>query len=46
MSNVAIVPCSAYDPDEVYTAMNKGLSLLGGIRKILEGAENVLLKPN
>ena len=46
MSNVAIVPCSSYDPDEVYTAMNKGLSLLGGIRNILEGAENVLQKPN
>ena len=46
MSKVAIVPCTSYDQDEVYMAINKGITLLGGLQTILDGAQNVLLKPN
>lgn len=44
MSKVAIVPCTSYDQDEVYMAINKGITLLGGLQTILDGAQNVLIK--
>jgi uncharacterized protein (DUF362 family) len=45
-SVVAIVKCSSYDAQEVETAVNKGLTLLGGVHKFVSSKEKILFKPN
>ncbi len=45
MSKVAIVRCQSYDIEEVYPAIQRGMTLLGGI-KALVPEEKILLKPN
>lgn len=45
-STVALVPCGSYDPERVYQALKRGLSLIGGIEKYVRREEKVLLKMN
>jgi uncharacterized protein (DUF362 family)/NAD-dependent dihydropyrimidine dehydrogenase PreA subunit len=45
-STVAVIRCDSYDEDEVYTALRRGIQLLGGIRRFAGPGEKVLLKPN
>lgn len=45
-SKVALVRCESYDPDQVESAVNKGLQLLGGIQEFIDSDDYVLLKPN
>lgn len=45
-SVVAVVPCSSYENEQVYTCVKQGLSLLGGISKFVSQSESVLVKPN
>ncbi|MDR0306272.1 MAG: DUF362 domain-containing protein [Chitinispirillales bacterium] len=45
-STVAIVKCSSYDDQELETAVNKGLALLGGVDKFASPKEKILFKPN
>lgn len=46
ISKVAVIPCSSYDRDVVYTAVKQGIELLGGINRFLKKGSRVLLKPN
>ncbi|MEN8152667.1 MAG: DUF362 domain-containing protein [Acidobacteriota bacterium] len=46
MSKVVVIECRSYDPEEVKTAISRGLDLLGGTDRIFNKSENVLLKPN
>ena len=43
---VALVYCEDYQPQNVQSAVEKGLMLLGGIRCFAEQGEKILLKPN
>lgn len=45
-STVAIVGCSTYDPDRVYTALSRAIELLGGLDRFVRPGEGILLKPN
>jgi len=45
-SRVALVKCQTYDAREVDAALNRALSLLGGIEKIIKPNSKVLIKPN
>ncbi|MFW5960391.1 MAG: DUF362 domain-containing protein [Chitinivibrionales bacterium] len=45
-SCVALVRCSSYEPDEVYSAVKRGLELTGGIDSSFSNGESILLKPN
>src|SRR3990167_3652862 len=46
MSKVAIVRCKSYDKDLLFEALNKGISLIGGIETIVKENSRVLIKPN
>ncbi len=46
MSKVAIIRCESYEYDIVKSAMEKGISLLGGISLFAAKGEKILLKPN
>ncbi len=46
MSVVALASCSSYDRAEVEQAVEKAVSLLGGIDRYAAKDENILLKPN
>ncbi len=46
MSKVAIVRCKSYDKDLLFKALNKGISLIGGIETIVKENSRVLIKPN
>lgn len=46
MSEVAIVSCKSYEIAEVRAAVEKGLSLMGGISKFVQPDEKILLKLN
>lgn len=46
MSKVALVKCDSYDYNKVKDAVKKGIDLIGGIKKITNINEKILLKPN
>lgn len=46
MSKVAIIRCESYNQDEVTAAVERGISLIGGIDKFTAPGEKILLKPN
>lgn len=46
MSEVAIVFCGSYDDSEVLTAVERGITLLGGAAKFVQPGEKILLKLN
>ena len=43
---VAIVGCGSYDREEVLTAVERAISLLGGIERFVSKGQRVLVKPN
>jgi uncharacterized protein (DUF362 family)/NAD-dependent dihydropyrimidine dehydrogenase PreA subunit len=45
-SKVAVVACESYDEEKVYTAVNRGLDLIGGIKTLVKTGEKIVLKPN
>jgi uncharacterized protein (DUF362 family)/NAD-dependent dihydropyrimidine dehydrogenase PreA subunit len=45
-SKVALVRCDSYDAENVETAVQRGLALLGGIETFIHAGEKILLKPN
>ena len=45
-SKVALVRCNSYDEDEVYTAIETGVNLLGGFSQFVKPGEKIVLKPN
>lgn len=45
-SSVALVRCESYDEAEVYTALNRSISLLGGIKGFAAPGDKIVLKPN
>ncbi len=45
-SKVALIGCPDYDQAHVNEAVNRGLTLLGGIDKFVKPEEKILLKPN
>lgn len=46
MSKVALIHCSDYALEDVYTAIKKGIDLIGGIEQFVQPGEKLLLKPN
>ena len=46
MSEVAILHCASYDLVEVHAAVERGISLLGGVERFARRGERILLKPN
>ena len=46
MKQVAIIKCESYDYQAVKKAVEKGISLVGGIGKFVNQGEKILLKPN
>ena len=45
-SKVAVVKCASYERKDVFPAVSRGISLLGGIEKFVQKRERILLKPN
>ncbi|MFW6082847.1 MAG: DUF362 domain-containing protein, partial [Chloroflexota bacterium] len=45
-SRVALVRCSTYDPNDVYEALRRGVTMLGGADRFVSPGERILLKPN
>ncbi len=45
-SKVAVIECSSYDPGEVLAAVTRGINLIGGITRLFNKNEEILLKPN
>lgn len=45
-SKVVLLPCAAYDGEEIYRLLKDGLSMLGGIGSLIGKQEKILLKPN
>lgn len=45
-SIVALIPCDSYDDEKVYTAISKGIELVGGIDNLINKNEKILVKPN
>jgi uncharacterized protein (DUF362 family) len=45
-SQVSLVRCSSYEPDEVMAAARSALDLLGGITAFIKPGSTVLVKPN
>ena len=46
MSKVAVIRCESYDVQEVTTAVQRGIDLLGGIEQFVQPGETILFKPN
>lgn len=46
MSDVAIIFCGSYDEAEILSAVERGVSLLGGAEKFVQPGERILLKLN
>ena len=46
MSDVAIISCGSYDDAEVLSAVERGISLLGGAEQFVRAGEKILLKLN
>ncbi|MDO5135289.1 MAG: DUF362 domain-containing protein [Eubacteriales bacterium] len=45
-SKVIILPCTAYEEENIYRQIKKGLELLGGLSSLIGKEEKILLKPN
>ncbi|KPJ87993.1 MAG: hypothetical protein AMS17_06850 [Spirochaetes bacterium DG_61] len=45
-SRVAVIRCESYQEEEVQSAVQRGLDLLGGVGSLVRRGEKVLLKPN
>ena len=45
-SRVALEHCAGYDEHAVYTAVGRGLELLGGVARFVSPGGKILLKPN
>ncbi|MBN1411974.1 MAG: DUF362 domain-containing protein [Spirochaetales bacterium] len=45
-SKVAVIRCHSYDEEPVYTAVSRGIELLGGVSRYTRKNEKILLKPN
>ena len=45
-STVALVRCESYEPEAVQAAVQRGLSLLGGVEQFVQPGETILFKPN
>ncbi len=45
-STVALIKCDSYIQDEVFSAVKRGIDILGGIEKFIRAKEKILLKPN
>jgi uncharacterized protein (DUF362 family)/Pyruvate/2-oxoacid:ferredoxin oxidoreductase delta subunit len=45
-SRVALVRCESYDEPAVLGAVQRGMSLLGGMASVIQPDERILLKPN
>ena len=45
-SEVALARCSSYDREEVFRAVKKAVSLLGGIKRFVKPGAAALIKPN
>lgn len=45
-SRVILVPCPDYEEEHVYTALRKGVELLGGLEGLIRPEERILLKLN
>jgi uncharacterized protein (DUF362 family)/ferredoxin len=45
-STVALVRCNSYDREEVFSAVRRGVDLLGGARRFVSPGERIILKPN
>lgn len=46
ISQVAVVGCSSYGAEELYSAVERGLELLGGLHRYVKAGETIVLKPN
>lgn len=46
MSDVAVISCTSYEEGAVLTAVERGISLLGGAEKFVQPGEKILLKLN
>ncbi|HUT34809.1 MAG TPA: DUF362 domain-containing protein [Planctomycetota bacterium] len=46
MTKVAIVRCEDYEPNRVQDAVRKALDLIGGLGRVVQPGQRVLLKPN
>lgn len=45
-TKVIVVPCDNYDEEKVYECIKTGVDALGGIEKIIDKEEKILVKPN
>lgn len=45
-SKVIVVPCDTYDEEKVYNCLKLGIAALGGLDKLIEKDERILVKPN
>ena len=45
-SKVVVLPCEAYEEEQIYTLLKGGLEQLGGLETLIGKEEKILLKPN
>ena len=45
-SKVIVLPCEAYEEEQIYTLLKGGLKQLGGLKSLIGKEEKILLKPN
>ncbi|MDP3142843.1 MAG: DUF362 domain-containing protein [Candidatus Omnitrophota bacterium] len=45
-SQVSVIKCKSYNPQELYPAVRKSLDLIGGINSFVKRSDKVLIKPN
>lgn len=45
-SKVALIQCNSYEQNQVFSAINDGIKLLGGISAFVSPGETILIKPN
>ena len=45
-SKVVVLPCEAYEEEQIYTLLKGGLKQLGGLEALIGKEEKILLKPN
>jgi len=45
-SQVSVIKCKSYNPQELYLSVKKSLDLIGGINSFVNKSDKVLIKPN
>lgn len=45
-SKVVVIFCNGYNEERIYSCINSGINILGGIAKFVSKEENILVKPN